>query len=414
MMTMARYHLRLPVPEIFAWHPSSDNAVGAPYVFLEFVDGIEPWQRWFTLTFKSQLTMLDELAKYHATFARPLLFKGMGSIFFATDLPDSANLADISTYRLGRMSHGHPFTPNREVSESSLPPIHTSTLREFWQRQWQHEYDHITQTHGVGREIVIADDREGQTVGAFLDVAEHLKTLIWNSSLPNQLELYEPCLAMTDYAFRNIKIDPETSRVISFLDWDDVYVFPFLLCSRFPEDICFFDGSGEPWHKTGAFSFAPLDEEPHDLDDFNFEAPMDGPQSIEQQDDPSAEQSDDGSSEEPTRDDDPSSETESDQTCSEGSTTESPEVHPPSFPDEIDEVESDRKRRIRDTLLRREYAQLLAQHDPRYGLEGFFTLRTEPMKIQYLVMNGWKSWLQKDEWLKERAEEIRRQSIVDV
>jgi hypothetical protein len=29
MITMTRYHLQLPVPEIFAWHPST---VGVPYV----------------------------------------------------------------------------------------------------------------------------------------------------------------------------------------------------------------------------------------------------------------------------------------------------------------------------------------------------------------------------------------------
>jgi hypothetical protein len=280
----------------------------------------------------------------------------------------------------------------------------------LWQRQWQHECDYIAQIHGVDPETIIADDDEGQTVGAFLDVAQHLKTLIWHSSLPNQPELYEPCLAITDYAFRNIKIDPETFRVTSFLDWDDVYVLPFLLCSRFPEDICFFDGSGEPWHQTGGFHFVPLDEEPHDSDDFNFEDPIDGPQ---HKDDPSAEQSDDCLSEESTSDEEPSADTEdqSDHTCSEGSVHE---PSPPPFPSEADEAESDRKRRIRDTLLRREYARLLAHHDPRYGLEGFFALRSEPMKIHYLVMNGWKYWLGRGEWLKERAEEIRRQSIVQM
>jgi hypothetical protein len=79
----------------------------------------------------------------------------------------------------------------------------------LWQRQWQHKCDHIAQTHGVDPETIIGNDDEGQTVGAFLDVTQHLKTLIWHSSLPNQPKLYEPCLAMTDYTFRNIKIDPE-------------------------------------------------------------------------------------------------------------------------------------------------------------------------------------------------------------
>jgi hypothetical protein len=399
-MTMARYHLGLPVPEIFAWHPSNDNPVGAPYILLEFVDGTEPWQVWWTIPFKAQSRMLDELASYHAKFARPLPFKGIGSIFFATDLPESADLADASTYRLGEMS----LSPNRESLE---PPSHTLSLRLFWQRLWQHEFDFITKTYGVDRETVIADEDhpgfggEVQTLGAFLDVSEYLQTLIANCPLPHQLELFEPCLAMTDYAFRNIKIDDESSRVTSFLDWDDVYAFPFLLCSRFPEDICFFDGSGEAWNETGPFTFLPLDEEPLESD--NFDGPVhEPPQSTEPNDALLTEESDESSSEETTSEPPSDAEDQSDQLCADAAADDS--CVP--FPDDACEAESDRRRRARDTLLRREYARLLAQHDPRFGLDRFWSIREEPMKIQYLVMHGWTSWLKKDEWLKQRAKEI--------
>ena len=223
-MTMARYHLGLPVPEIFAWHPSNDNPVGAPYILLEFVDGTEPWRVWWRIPFEAQSRILDELASYHAKFARPLPFKGIGSIFFATDLPESADLADASTYRLGSMSP----SPNRVSLQS---PSHTLSLRLFWQELWQHEFDFITKTYGVDlvdRDTVIADEGDVgygskvKTLGAFLDVAEYLQTLIANCPLPHQPELFEPCLAMTDYAFHNIRIDAESLRVTSLVDWDGI------------------------------------------------------------------------------------------------------------------------------------------------------------------------------------------------
>ena len=406
-MSMARYHLGLPVPEIFAWHPSNDSPVGAPYILLEFVEGKEPWQVWYTIPFKAQSRMLDELASYHAKFARPLPFKGIGSIFFATDLPDSADLADVSTYRLGEMS----LSLNQNVSESLDPPSHTLSLRQFWQRLWQQELDFITKTHGVDRDTVIADENhsrfggEVQTLGIFLDVSKYLQTLIANCPLPHQPELYEPCLAMTDYAFRNIIIDAESSRVTSFLDWDDVYIFPLLLCSRYPEDICFYDGSGEAWHKTGPFLFLPLDEEPLDSD--NFDDPVyEPPQSREPNNALLTEESDESSSEETTSEPPTDPDDQSDQLCAEAAADDSPAP----FPDDAEEAEFDRRRRARDTLLRREYTRLLAQHDPRFGLDGFWAIREEPMKIQYLVMHGWTSWLKKDEWLKQRAKEIMTSS----
>jgi hypothetical protein len=405
MMMMARYHLQIPVPDIFAWHPSNDNPVGAPYILLEWVDGIEPWQRWYTLSPEDRSSLLDELAQHHAEFARPLAFKGIGSIFFAPGLPESADPSDLSTYRLGQISHGPSCTAYREIS--SWPQTQSLSLRQFWQRLWQHECDFITRTYGIDRDTVIADEDHPKlhcprTLGKFLDAAGYLKTLITNCPLPSQAEFYEPCFVTTDYAFRNIKLDTETLKVTSFLDWDDVYVLPFLLCSRFPEDICFFDGSGERWHKTGAFTFLPLDEESTDecSSQEPREIPSEGPPPEETNSEtPSQELTDEPPYEEPTSA--PTSDEQTDEPL-----IEEPDIEPPEEPTEPD----DRGRRILDTQLRKEYAQLLAKYDSRYGVDGFWTMREEPLKIQHLVMHGWIAWLNKLDWLKDRAGQIQRQS----
>ena len=115
------------------------------------------------------------------------------------------------------------------------------------------------------------------------------------------------------------------------------------------------------------------------------------------------EESDESSSEETTSEPPTDEEDQSDQLCAEATADDSPAI---LSEDEATRAETDRRQRARDTLLRREYARLLAQHDPRFGLDGFWAIREEPLKIQYLMMHGWKSWLLKDEWLKQRAKEI--------
>ncbi|KAF8987506.1 hypothetical protein BDQ17DRAFT_1374981, partial [Cyathus striatus] len=394
-----------PAPEVYAWNPDNNNPVGAPYMLLEWVEGIEPWQQWHDLSSSDRIALLDELAVHHANFAKPLPFKGLGSIYFSPLPPDAkVQFDDVSAYYLGPLSRGPASTRHRGIS--TWPQTTPTSLRSFWLELWQHEVDSITTKFGSDRSTVIATEdhpsssiQETITLGQFLDVAQALLVLIEKCPLPPdaQAELYELSFASADYAFRNIKMDPETRKISAFLDWDDVYVMPFLLCSRYPEDICWYDGSGERWYETGAFLFMPLDEEGDIAEDTVSE-----PEPVTEEEE--SEVADDGTS--GSEADTPEDSEEDDSGGDEASELENTEPLDVEI-DEHDTEDYDRPRRIKDTRLRRQYEQLLAAHDSRFGTEGFWEMRIEPLKLQHLVMHGWIEWMVKDEWLLKRAAELK-------
>ncbi|KAF8964672.1 hypothetical protein BDZ97DRAFT_1660020 [Flammula alnicola] len=409
MMTMARCYSGIPVPEVYAWNPDDDNAVGAPYMLLEWVEGIEPWNQWYDLSPTDRTEFLDELAAYHAKFAKPLPFQGIGSIYFAK-LPAEAHISfdNASAYRLGPISRGPASRTGGGIS--SRRQTNPTSLRDFWLELWQHEVDSIIETFGLTRSTVIATAdgpspsiHETVTLGTFLDVAQAMLSLIRRCPLPpqSQSELFELSFATTDYAFRNIKMDPETRKITTFLDWDDVYMMPFLLCSRYPDDICWFDGSGERWHKTGAFLFLPLDEE-GEIEEDSI------PTTVEAtaKEINSEAVNDDGSGSDGTADDSVAEGADDEEESLELEPGESYKFDPNTLPEHNPE-EYDRPRRIKDTRLRRQYEQILTAHDARFGIDGFWEMRKDPLKIQHLLMNGWVEWLVKEEWVKERAVELK-------
>jgi hypothetical protein len=424
-MSLARFVRHIPVPEVYAWHPDTNNPVGAPYMLLEWVEGIEPQERWYDLPLKARVEMLNEFARHHANFAKPLPFKGMGSVYFATDLEVDAiansdngvgiDLANISAYRLGPLSRGPTCTDHRGIS--TWPTTTPTTLRSFWLGLWQHEVDFITHAHGTDRSTIIATDKhpsscftENCTLGEFLDVASSLHTLITHCPLPSQEDLYAPCLAPTDYAFRNFKLDPTTLRVTAFIDWDDTYTMPFLLCSRFLEEICWYDGAWEQWYATGSFTFLPVDEE----GEIEEEDEEKAGEKVEEAggDEKELEAKDDvGGGEEVHEDEDEDEaedegEPEDETTGSLSSSSASPLRSPSPIPEHNHE-DYDRPRRIKDTRLRAEYARLLATYDSRFAVDGFWEARTEPLKIQHLVTHGWIDWMTRGEWLRETATHSR-------
>ena len=73
---------------------------------------------------------------------------------------------------------------------------------------------------------------------------------------------------------------------------------------------------------------------------------------------------------------------------------------------EIPEEETERLSRVENTCYRREYMALLAKYDSCYATEGLWTMREDPLKVQYLVTHGWISWLTRTDWLRKRAKEL--------
>jgi hypothetical protein len=273
-LTFARYHCDIPCPRVLAWNSSETNPVGAPYILMENTSGTPPWVIWKREPEDRRLKILDNLAMLHARFARPLPCLHLGDIHFATDMItgtlDSLSLRDPALYRAGPFSPPRPskgVLPGQQVA--LLAP--SASLIGFWTEYIHRKCAAALARWGPVRETIIADgndyaylDERNYTLGEFLDVASDLQAILLLYNLPSDQRLLDPCLVTTDYAFRNIFIDPNTLEVTSFLDWDDVSLLPFLLCTRFPEDISWSWGAppNSVWCRTGRFDFVPNEETP--------------------------------------------------------------------------------------------------------------------------------------------------------
>lgn len=93
-MIMARFYAEKPVPEVYAWYADDDHPVGVPRESSLGCNG---------KTFRRKIVrwVLDELATYHAKFAKHLPFQGFGSIY-CSDAPSDAqpSFGNASAYRL--------------------------------------------------------------------------------------------------------------------------------------------------------------------------------------------------------------------------------------------------------------------------------------------------------------------------
>lgn len=399
MMTLARYHLDSPVPEVYAWHPTKENPVGAPYILMAWADGDSPLQKWVNSKRNGRTQLLDELASQHAKLAKPLPFQGIGSLYFAEPsgehVAEEMSYVSISAYRLGPLSQG-PKCQARRGRFSSWPKATQPwpSLRDFWLGMWQHEVSTVTAAFGPDRSTVIAKPAAGfyngqpYTLGQFLDASQALLLIIqaFSPSTDTQPDFFSPCLSLTDFSFENMTIDRDTGKFTAFLDWDDVYVMPFLLCSKHLDDLCWNDGSGEQWEKDGCFFFLPVDEEGEGEIE---EEEVGNTHAVDEEDTTNVES-------QSIRSSTPESEESQDRL----------DGLPGALESELQISEGNHRRRVEYTIFRRQYEQFLASRDTRFGSEGFWEDRKEPLKIQYLVMHGWIQWLLRDDWLKARAAEL--------
>ncbi|KAF8986057.1 hypothetical protein BDQ17DRAFT_1335694 [Cyathus striatus] len=183
-------------------------------MLLEWVEGVEQWQQWHDLSSSDCIALLDELAVHHANFAKPLPFKGIGSIYFNSLPADTQNIYLATDY-------------------SNLALL-------FLARTLAARNDHPS-----------SSIQETITLGQFLDAAQALLAIKKHPLLLDvQAKLYKLLSTPADHAFRNIKTDPETHKTTTLLDW----------MIQYSKNICWYDGSGEWSYETGAFMFMPLDE----------------------------------------------------------------------------------------------------------------------------------------------------------
>lgn len=86
----------IPVPKIYSYSTTSENAAGTEYLFMELARGTNLGDIWFDLTEKARITVVTKIVELESRLLS-LTFPASGSLYRTEDLPAGFNKIDIST-----------------------------------------------------------------------------------------------------------------------------------------------------------------------------------------------------------------------------------------------------------------------------------------------------------------------------
>jgi hypothetical protein len=85
----------LPVPEIYSYSATAENAAGTEYMFMELVPGTNLGDVWFDLSEKARISVVTKLVELESRLFS-LSLPASGSLYYPKDLPAGHNKVDIS------------------------------------------------------------------------------------------------------------------------------------------------------------------------------------------------------------------------------------------------------------------------------------------------------------------------------
>ncbi|KAI4947827.1 hypothetical protein J4E86_008343 [Alternaria arbusti] len=84
-MDFLRLH-GIPVPKVYSYSATPENAAGTEYIFMEFIRGINLGDIWFDLPEKARITVVSKLVELESKLFA-LEFQASGSLYYTKDLP---------------------------------------------------------------------------------------------------------------------------------------------------------------------------------------------------------------------------------------------------------------------------------------------------------------------------------------
>jgi hypothetical protein len=120
--------LGTPVPRVLAWSSKAqENPVGAEYIIMEKVPGIELEQVWPSMDVKDRLTLLKNIAGFQEAWTS-VSFKKFGGLYYAMDLdgPTSNEPLYIAKNGINVLDEKFAIGPSmgREMIDNARATIH--------------------------------------------------------------------------------------------------------------------------------------------------------------------------------------------------------------------------------------------------------------------------------------------------
>ncbi|KAJ5213383.1 hypothetical protein N7449_000552, partial [Penicillium cf. viridicatum] len=121
---LARDFLQIPVPRVFDWSATSNNAVGSEYIIIEEASGTQLGLIWNQLSPDKKLSIIREIVTIELKMLT-VSFSHFGSIYFASDTVESVVLALLTSESSSELKE-------RVYKKFSIGP---TVDRSFWNKE---------------------------------------------------------------------------------------------------------------------------------------------------------------------------------------------------------------------------------------------------------------------------------------
>ena len=129
--------LGIPTPKVYTWSSSTDTSVGAEYIIMERIRGLELSKLWDVMPGSEKFKIVKQLVEFEKALTSPQ-FPMYGSLYYAKDLPDvqSSQLVDIesskdnvdSVFAVGPTTNRTFFDDGRDAVDVNRGPCQSFHL----------------------------------------------------------------------------------------------------------------------------------------------------------------------------------------------------------------------------------------------------------------------------------------------
>ncbi|QDS71164.1 hypothetical protein FKW77_010077 [Venturia effusa] len=284
ILTYLRHNTAIPVPEIFHWNIGLDNAVGAPFTIMSFVDGSSPKNLWFKGVFPEPESTNEDDEDYGFGFKKARDIKGLenkrqkilkslataltefqhlkfdklGSLSCANGSAGPLEVIPFSNLCYGREEIGYSADSGIDgmAFEHTIESLQV-LLEEMKTRTEDDEEILITPDADCSFEakdesLMDADTKRG--------LVELYSIVLCCLPIPDRGEKETFVLAPPDFGSQNIKCNEE-GEVVAFIDWDLIETRPRLTGWCLPPEWLSAD-----WYRSDRYTWPNRIMTPDDLE----------------------------------------------------------------------------------------------------------------------------------------------------
>ncbi|KAJ5791178.1 uncharacterized protein N7518_008189 [Penicillium psychrosexuale] len=232
ILDSVRTHTTIPVPKVLAWSADSTNPVGAEYIVMERVPGVQIFKKWDEMGESNRISIIKRLTQWESELAE-ISFPASGSLYHKSSLSDHELISlDPSVDPEGLFCVGPSCDSAWPIQHS--PNVHCGpwkTIGDLGESLINRSL--LKSPHHLNPKLPTSLNGPLEEHMITLGMAKKIMLAVANN--PKLLAQSQPTLWHTDLHMGNIFVaEDDPAKVTGFIDWQHTSISPLFLHVRWP------------------------------------------------------------------------------------------------------------------------------------------------------------------------------------